>query len=56
MHENIDLFGADRFADADFPRPFIDGDNHYVHNADAADKQGDAGNSSERHRQRITGS
>ena len=37
--EDVAARGAERFADADFARSFGDGDEHDVHDADAADQE-----------------
>ncbi len=42
MEEDVAGGGADGFADADFVGAFGDGDEHDVHDADAADDEGDA--------------
>ena len=43
LQEDRPALGADGFADADFARPLGHRDKHDVHDADAADEQGQAG-------------
>lgn len=47
LEEDVHVRGADGFADADFVGAFGNGDEHNVHNADAANDEGDAGNEGE---------
>src|SRR5438093_5846994 len=43
LHQDVAPPGADRLADADLAGAFRDGDQHDVHDPDAADDQGNAG-------------
>ena len=38
---------AQRFTDADFPRPFSDGDHHDIHDTDAADDERNGGDTAQ---------
>ena len=42
LDQDVRLAGADRLADADLARPFGHRYQHDVHDADAADQEGDA--------------
>ena len=53
LHDDVGLGGADRLADADLARSLGDGDQHDVHDADAADEQAQRGDRTEQHRQRL---
>ncbi len=53
MGEDVPSFGADGHAESDFPGAFGDGDVHDVHDADAADEEGDACNAGEEHRHHV---
>lgn len=46
LEENIAGRGTNGFADADFAGTFGNGDEHNVHDADAADNKRDRGNES----------
>ena len=52
LAEDIEIARSDRFADADFPRSFRDGDQHDIHNADAADQYRYSAHGSEQDRER----
>ena len=41
LHQDVLRGGTYGFADADFPRPFGDADQHDVHDPNAADNEGD---------------
>lgn len=47
LEEDVHIGGADSFADADFVSTFGDGDEHDVHDSDAANDERDAGDEGE---------
>ena len=51
LHQDVLPAGADGLADADLARPLGHGDDHDVHDADAADHQRDAGDRAQEDRQ-----
>jgi len=53
LEEDLAVGGADGFADADFAGAFGDGDEENIHDADAADDEGDSGGKSEHIRDEI---
>ena len=47
LPHDVAAFGPQGLSNADLPCPFSDGDQHDIHNADAAYHQGDGGNAGE---------
>ena len=47
LHHDVLEGRAQGFTDADFPRPFSDGDHHDVHDADAADDERNGGDTAQ---------